>query len=76
MPHGPRVVKHTTKTQKTVDTEDTDLRCLAQADVTLVTETKKTTEHEEFVDDELPENDDHSTGSREKVEQKVKTEYV
>lgn len=71
VPHGPRVVKQATKTHKTVDTEDTDLRCLAQPDGTLVTETKKTTEHEELADAELPDSDDHSTGSREKVEQTV-----
>lgn len=71
VPHGPRVVKHTTNTQKTIDTEDTNLRCLAQADGTLITETQKTTEHEELVDADLPDSDDHSTGSRDKVEQKV-----
>lgn len=37
----------------------------------LVTEKRQTTEHEEFHDDELPEEDDRSTGSRERIEQKV-----
>lgn len=36
-----------------------------------VTEKRQTTEHEEFHDDELPEEDDHSTGSRERIEQTV-----
>lgn len=76
VPNGPRVVKHTTNTQKTIDTEDTNLRCLAQPDGTLVTETQKTTEHEELVDAELPDSDDHSTGSRDKVEQKVSLSNV
>lgn len=71
IPTGPRVVHQSTKAHKTVDTEDTDLKCLAQADGTLVTEKKKTTEHEEFFDEDLPEEDDHSTGSREKIEHTV-----
>lgn len=37
----------------------------------IVTEKRQTTEHEEFHDDELPEEDDHSTGSRERIEHKV-----
>lgn len=37
----------------------------------LVTEKRQTTEHEEFHDDELPEEDDHSTGSRERIERNV-----
>lgn len=69
---GPRLVGHTTKARKTIDTEDTDLKYSAQPDGTLVTEKRQTTEHEEFHDNELPEEDDHSTGSRERIEQKVK----
>lgn len=68
---GPRLVSHTTKARKTIDTEDTDLKCLAEADGTLVTEKKQTTEHEELVDDQLPEEDDHSTGSRERINHTV-----
>lgn len=68
---GPRVVHQSTKAHKTVDTEDVDLKCLAQPDGTLVTEKKKTTEHEELFDEDLPEKDDNSTGSRERVDQKV-----
>lgn len=44
---------------------------MAQPDGTLVTEKKKTTEHEELFDEDLPEKDDNSTGSRERVDQKV-----
>lgn len=68
---GPRLVSHTTKARKTIDTEDTDLKCLAEVDGTLVTEKKQTTEHEELVDDQLPEEDDHSTGSRERINHTV-----
>lgn len=68
---GPRLVSHTTKARKTIDTEDTDLKYLAKPDGTLVTEKKQTTEHEELVDDQLPEEDDHSTGSRERIDHTV-----
>lgn len=68
---GPRLVSHTTKARKTIDTEDTELKCLAKSDGTLVTEKKQTTEHEELFDDQLPEQDDHSTGSKERVDHKV-----
>lgn len=70
---GPRVVHHSTQAHKTVDTEDTNLKCLAQADGTLVTEKQQTTEHEELFDRDLPEEDDHSTGSREKIDYTVST---
>lgn len=37
-----------------------------------MTEKRQTTEHEEFHDNELPEEDDNqSSGSRERIEQKV-----
>lgn len=68
---GPKLVYHSTKARKTIDTEDTDLKYSAQPDGTLVTEKHQTTEHEEIHDDELPEEDDHSTGSRERIEHKV-----
>lgn len=68
---GPRLVHHSQRARKTIDTEDTDLKCLAQPDGTFITEKHQTTEHEEFVDDELPEKDDHSTGSRERIEHNV-----
>lgn len=75
-PTGPRVVHHSTKARKTIDTENTDLKYSAKPDGTLVTEKIQTTEHEEFCDDELPEKDDHSTGSRERVEHKVSEKIV
>lgn len=72
IPSGPRLVHYSTKARKIVDTEDTDLKYSAQPDGTLVTEKRQTTEHEEFNDNELPEEeDDHSVGDRERVETKV-----
>lgn len=76
IPTGPRLVHHSTKAHKTIDTEDTDLRCLAQPDGTLVTEKKQTTEHEELFDEDLPDKDDNSTGSRERVEYKVSLFFI
>lgn len=71
IPAGQRLIHHSTKAHKTIDTEDTDLKCSAQADGTLVTEKKQTTEHEELFDEDLPEKDDTSTGSRERVDHTV-----
>lgn len=71
IPIGKRVLHHSTKSKKTIDTEDTDLTCKAQPDGTLVTESKKVTEHEVLIDEDLPEADDNSTGSREKIDHKV-----
>lgn len=68
---GPRLIHHSTKARKTIDTEDTDLKYSAQSDGTLITEKQQTTEHEEFLDDELPEKDDNSTGSQERIEHNV-----
>lgn len=68
---GPRLVSHTTKARKTIDTENTDLKYLAKPDGTLVTEKKQTTEHEVVTDDPLAEEDDQSAGDREHVEHKV-----
>lgn len=68
MSPGPKLIQHTTNTHKTIDTEDTELKCLVQPDGTLVTEKKKTTEHEDIIDEDLPDNaDNQSTGSREKI---------
>lgn len=68
MPAGPRLVKNIVNKHKTVDSEDTELKFIRQADGTLVTEQKKTTEHEELLDEDLPDDaDDQSTGSKEKI---------
>ncbi|XP_039959098.1 uncharacterized protein LOC120773947 isoform X1 [Bactrocera tryoni] len=76
VPLGPRIIANTTKSFKTIDSEDVEKRCLLQADGQLVTESKKTTEHEVIVDRELPEEDDHSIGSREKIETVEATQHL
>lgn len=47
----PRIVAHTHRSKRTVDTEETDRRYLVQPDGTLVTESKRTTGHEVVNDD-------------------------
>lgn len=47
-----RLVSHTHRTKRTVDTEDTDAQLLRRADGTLVTERRQTTGHEVLCDDE------------------------
>lgn len=66
-PTGPKLIKQTVNKHTTIDTEDTDLKCIRQSDGTLVTEKKKTTEHEDIVDKDLPDGENQSTGSREKI---------
>lgn len=51
---GPRLVRDTSKTNKVTDTEETRELSSVQADGKIVTETQRTTEHEEVNDDELP----------------------
>lgn len=75
IPLGPQIVHQSIKGRKVVDTEDVQKRCLAQDDGTLVTEQKKTTEHEEFYDQDLPEKDDHSTGSQEQIQTTVSSSF-
>lgn len=67
VPVGPRLIKNIVNKHKTVDSEDTDLKFIRQPDGTLVTEQKKTTEHEEILDEDLPKGDNQSTGSQEKI---------
>ncbi|XP_063706447.1 uncharacterized protein LOC134835499 [Culicoides brevitarsis] len=68
VPQGPRVVSETYNSNKVIDSEDIETKYLAQKDGTTITEQKKTTQHEEEYDDEIPEADDKSTGSREKID--------
>lgn len=49
----PRIIAHTHRTKRTVDTEDTDANYLLQPDGTLVTESKRTTGHEVLQDDDV-----------------------
>lgn len=40
---------------------------MRQSDGTLVTEKKKTTEHEDILDEDVPDGDNQSSGSQEKI---------
>ncbi|XP_012239144.1 uncharacterized protein LOC100746057 [Bombus impatiens] len=51
---GPRVVQHTTKSNKVIDTEKTLEKKELKADGLIVTERKRTVEHEEIKDHEVP----------------------
>lgn len=53
---GPRLVHESTKKRKVTDTEDTAAVSSVRPDGKIVTETTRTTEHEEVKDDELPES--------------------
>lgn len=61
------MIKQSVNKHTTIDTEDTELKCIRQHDGTLVTEKKKTTGHEDIVDKDLPDDDNQSTGSQEKI---------
>lgn len=52
---GPRLVHESTKNKKVTDTEDTKELSSVQPDGKIITETQRTTEHEETTNDELPE---------------------
>lgn len=64
---GPKLIKQTINKHKTIDTEDTELKCILQSDGSLVTEKKKTTQHEDILDEELTDDDNRSSGSQEKI---------
>lgn len=53
---GPRLVHESSKNKKVTDTEDTRELSSVQPDGKIITETQRTTEHEETADDELPED--------------------
>ncbi|XP_076169395.1 chascon [Ptiloglossa arizonensis] len=53
---GPRVVQHTTKSNKVIDTEKTLEKKELKSDGLIVTERKRTVEHEEIKDDEVPDD--------------------
>lgn len=54
---GPRLVLDTKKSKKTTDTEDTRELSSIRKDGKIVTETQRTTEHEEVKDEELPDDE-------------------
>jgi hypothetical protein len=77
LPAGPKLIKQSVNKHTTIDTEDTELKCIRQSDGTLVTEKKKTTEHEDIDDQDLPDGDNQSTGSQEKIlKHKVRSKVI
>ncbi|XP_020709665.2 uncharacterized protein LOC105688820 isoform X2 [Athalia rosae] len=68
---GPRVVQHTTRSNKVTDTENKLQKSQIQADGRIVTETKRTVKHEEVNDDEVP---DDGTRNFDDSEQEVRKE--
>lgn len=62
VPTGPRIVHQSSNLHKTIDTEDSELKCLVQPDGKLVTEQKKTYEHEEVHEEDLPEGQEQPDG--------------
>ncbi|XP_060522490.1 serine/arginine repetitive matrix protein 1 isoform X2 [Cylas formicarius] len=70
---GPRLVRDTTKSKKVTDTEDTRELSSVLPDGKIVTETQRTTEHEEVRDDELPEDAPEQNFRKESSQRYVKT---
>ncbi|XP_077291220.1 chascon isoform X2 [Arctopsyche grandis] len=66
---GPKLVHESTKTKKTIDTEEKEESRALQADGQILTESKVTTEHEEINDQDLPDEEGKSlsSGSQEVV---------
>lgn len=52
---GPRLINESTRSNKVTDTEETRELSSVRPDGKIVTETQRTTEHEEVRDEELPE---------------------
>ncbi|KAL0100001.1 hypothetical protein PUN28_019468 [Cardiocondyla obscurior] len=70
---GPRVIQHTTRSNKVIDTEKTLEKKELKADGLIVTEKKRTVEHEEIKDDEVPDdgkNDDDASETKKESSQR------
>ncbi|XP_076271413.1 uncharacterized protein LOC143203154 isoform X2 [Rhynchophorus ferrugineus] len=70
---GPRVIRDTSKSKKVTDTEDTRELSSVLPDGKIVTETQRTTEHEEVDDDELPEDAPEQDFHKESSQRYLKT---
>ncbi|XP_015178100.1 PREDICTED: uncharacterized protein LOC107067270 [Polistes dominula] len=65
---GPRILQHTTRSNKVIDTEKTLEKQELKSDGLIITEKKKTVEHEEINDDEVPdENGDVNDNDEDEV---------
>lgn len=67
IPAGKRVIGNTTKSYKTIDSEDIQKRSLAQKNGKIITEQKRATEHEVIIDRELSDNEKDSVASHENI---------
>ncbi|XP_014468208.1 PREDICTED: uncharacterized protein LOC106741084 [Dinoponera quadriceps] len=70
---GPRVIQHTTRSNKVIDTEKTLEKKELKADGLIVTEKKRTVEHEEINDDEVPDDgqkDDEASETKKESSQR------
>ncbi|CAH1110023.1 unnamed protein product [Psylliodes chrysocephalus] len=70
---GPRLVLDTKKSKKTTDTEDTRELSSIRKDGKIVTETQRTTEHEEVKDEELPDDELDQNFQKESSQRYLKT---
>ncbi|KAL1497205.1 hypothetical protein ABEB36_008202 [Hypothenemus hampei] len=70
---GPRVIRDTSKGKKVTDTEDTRELSSVLAGGKIVTETQRTTEHEEVDDDDLPEDAPDQNYHKESTQRYLKT---
>ncbi|KAL3274157.1 hypothetical protein HHI36_015571 [Cryptolaemus montrouzieri] len=70
---GPRLVHESTRSKKIIDTEDKRDLSSVQPDGKIVTESQRTTEHEEIRDEELPENIPVQDSHKESSERYLKT---
>ncbi|KAK9893098.1 hypothetical protein WA026_023771 [Henosepilachna vigintioctopunctata] len=70
---GPRVVHESTRSKKIIDTEDTRDLSSVQPDGKIITESQRTTEHEEIRDDELPADAVVQDSHKESSERYLKT---
>ncbi|XP_019758899.2 uncharacterized protein LOC109536892 isoform X3 [Dendroctonus ponderosae] len=70
---GPRIIRDTSKSKKVTDTEDTRELSSVLRDGKIVTETQRTTEHEEVNDDELPNDGPDQDYRKESSQRYLKT---
>lgn len=72
---GPRVIHESSRSNKVTDTEDTRELSSVLPDGRIVTETQRTTEHEELKDEDLPEGEpdkDELKESSQRLETRLK----
>ncbi|XP_014610459.1 PREDICTED: uncharacterized protein LOC106790221 [Polistes canadensis] len=71
---GPRILQHITRSNKVIDTEKTLEKQELKSDGLIVTEKKKTVEHEEIKDDEVPDDNCSINDNDEDIISEIKKE--